>query len=66
MISLIWDKRAWPLSWQLLPKIGSTSWEEQQAAIQEILPLFKGYKVVVLGDREFCSVDLGNWLSGVK
>lgn len=63
MVSLIWDKRALPLSWQLLPKIGSTSWEEQQAAIQEVLPLFKSYKIVVLGDREFCSVDLGNWLS---
>ncbi len=63
MVSLIWDKRAWPLSWQLLPKLGSTSWSEQEAGIQEVLPLFKGYKVVVLGDREFSSVDLGNWLS---
>jgi len=24
--------------------------------------LFSQYKVIVLGDREFCSLDLGNWL----
>jgi hypothetical protein len=24
--------------------------------------LFSQYKVIVLGDREFCSIDLGNWL----
>ena len=28
----------------------------------DVLPLFSEYKVIVLGDREFCSVDLGNWL----
>jgi len=28
----------------------------------EILPLLKDYKVVVLGDREFCSVELANWI----
>ncbi len=27
-----------------------------------MLSLLKGYKIVVLGDREFCSVRLGNWL----
>jgi len=30
----------------------------------KVLPLFKKYKIVVLGDREFCSVTLGNWLRG--
>ncbi len=25
-------------------------------------PVFKDYKIVVLGDREFCSIKLGNWL----
>jgi len=64
MVSRIWDKRALPLFWQLLPELGSSDFEEQKTAIPKILPLFKGYKVVVLGDREFCSVDLGNWLRG--
>jgi hypothetical protein len=30
--------------------------------LQQVLPLFSEYKVIVLGDREFCSIDLGNWL----
>jgi hypothetical protein len=62
MVSLIWEKRAIPLSWSLLPKRGSSNVYEQSAAISAILPLFKGYKIIVLGDREFCSVDLANWL----
>jgi hypothetical protein len=36
--------------------------QEQTLALQQILPLFKEYKIIVLGDREFCSVDLGSWL----
>lgn len=62
MISLIWDKRALPVYWELLPKQGNSNLEKQTAAISKVLPLFKEYKVVVLGDREFCSVKLGNWL----
>ena len=62
MVSLIWERRAIPLSWSLLPKRGSSNVNEQTAAISNILPLFKDYKIVVLGDREFCSVDLANWL----
>jgi len=62
MVSLIWKKRAIPLSWSLLSKGGSRNVDEQSAAISAILPLFKDYKIIVLGDREFCSVDLANWL----
>lgn len=63
MISLIYDQRAWPLYWELLPKQGNSNFEKQTAAISKILPLFKDFKIVVLGDREFCSVKLGNWLA---
>lgn len=45
MVSLIWDKRAIPLYWELLPKLGSSNWSEQKAAIQQVLSLFKNYKV---------------------
>ena len=62
MVSLIWEKRAIPLYWSLLPKLGNSNLEEQTTNLEQILPLFSEYKVVVLGDREFCSVDLGNWL----
>jgi len=35
---------------------------EQKAALSQVFPLFKPYKVCVLGDREFCLVKLGIWL----
>ena len=52
-----------------MPKLGNSNLEEQTLVLQQVLPLFKEYKVIVLGDgvpprklREFCSVDLGDWL----
>jgi hypothetical protein len=66
MISLIWDKRAIPLYFEVLPKLGSSKFAEQKAALLKVLPLFKDYKTVVLGDREFCSVTLGDWLRSEK
>ncbi|MBV8882947.1 MAG: IS4 family transposase [Chroococcidiopsidaceae cyanobacterium CP_BM_RX_35] len=62
MISLIWDKRAFPIYWELLPKQGNSNFEKQTVVISRILLLFKQHRIVVLGDREFCSVKLGNWL----
>ena len=62
MVTLIWERRAIPLYWSLLPKLGNSSFESQTTNLQQVLPLFSEYKVIVLGDREFCSVDLGNWL----
>jgi hypothetical protein len=64
-IALIWQKRAIPLYWCLLPKLGSSNLQEQTLALEQVLPLFKEYKLIVLGDREFCSVDLGNWLKAM-
>lgn len=66
MISLIWDRRALPIYWELLPKQGNSNLESQTAAITKILRLFNDYKVVLLGDREFCSVKLGGWLAEQK
>jgi hypothetical protein len=57
MVSLIWEPRAIPLYWSLLPKLGSSKFEEQTTSLQQVLPLFSEYKVIVLGDREFCSLD---------
>ncbi|PLZ09743.1 IS4 family transposase [Fischerella thermalis WC114] len=62
MISVVWDKRAFPVYFELLPKLGSSSMKEQQTILEQVLPIFKDYKVCVLGDREFCSVKLANWL----
>jgi len=62
MVTLIWERRAIPLYWSLLPNLGNSNFESQTTNLQQVLPLFSEYKVIVLGDREFCSVDLANWL----
>jgi len=62
MVSLSWERRAIPLYWSLLPKLGNSNFESQTTNLQPVLPLFSEYKVILLGDREFCSVDLANWL----
>ena len=49
----------------MLPKLGNSNLSKQTLALQQVLPLFKEYKVIVLGDREFCSVDLGSWLKSM-
>ncbi len=54
MISIIYDQRAIPIYLEFLPKLGSSNLCEQIKFIYQILPLFKGYKTIVLGDREFC------------
>lgn len=62
MVSVIWNKRAVPLYWRWLDKLGCTNWCEQRDAIAKVLPLLSGYEAVILGDREFCSVRLAGWL----
>lgn len=62
MVSLVWNQRAIPLNWLFLSHKGNSNFVQQQALISTILPLLKNYKVTVLGDREFCSVELGQWL----
>ena len=63
MVSVIYDKRAIPIYWEFLDKKGSTNLEEQQRVLTKVLAVLSEYKTVVLGDREFCSVRLGKWLS---
>jgi len=64
MISVVWGKRGFPIYWQLLNKKGSSNFQEQSEILGKVLGQFERYKVVVLGDREFCSVQLGQWLNG--
>ena len=66
VISLIWSKRAIPLYWEILPKRGSSNLKEQQKLISPVLGLLKKYQIVILGDREFGSVKLANWLCTKK
>lgn len=62
IISLIEQKRAIPVYWLLLPKRGCSNLGEQKKLIRPLLRLFKGYRMLVLGDREFHSIKLANWL----
>ena len=63
MVSLIWNHRAWPIYWIIFDKKGSSNLKEQQAVLVKVIGLLEDYRLVVLGDREFCSVKLGKWLS---
>ncbi|MDZ4872187.1 MAG: IS4 family transposase ISNpu4 [Chroococcidiopsis cubana SAG 39.79] len=66
MISLVYDRRALPVYWEFLPKLGNSNFEEQSQIFSQVLRLFQKYQTVVLGDREFCSVKLANWLREKK
>jgi len=62
MVSVICQKRAWPIYWCLLEKDGSSNLEEQQKVLRPVTRLLKKYKLVIIGDREFHSVELAHWL----
>jgi hypothetical protein len=62
MVSIVYDKRAIPIYWQILKKKGSSNLQEQQQVMEKVFQVLSDYKIVVLGDREFCSVSLGKWL----
>ena len=66
VISLVYEGRSLPIYIINLEKKGSSSSEEQVKALSPVLSLLKKYKKVVLGDREFCGVDLPRWLKKQK
>jgi hypothetical protein len=66
VISLIEERRAIPIYWLILPQRGCSNLREQQALIRPVLQLFKGYSILLLGDREFHSVKLANWLASKR
>ena len=66
MVSLVYHRRAIPIYFNLLDKKGSSNFQEQKKVLNPSINLLKNYKIVILGDREFCSVDLGKWLSQEK
>ncbi|MEY2832750.1 MAG: hypothetical protein RLZZ574_2008 [Cyanobacteriota bacterium] len=66
VISWIYNRRAIPLYFELLDKKGNSNWSEQTKTIAHVISKLKKYKIVILGDREFCSVDLASWLRQKK
>jgi hypothetical protein len=51
-ISLIWEQRAIPLYWIILPKKCSSNLQEQQTLIAPVLSLLKDYQIILLGGCE--------------
>ena len=66
MVSIVYDHRAIPVYFILLSKKGNSNLAQQQEVLQPSLKLLKDYKIIVLGDREFCGVELGRWLSQME
>ena len=66
MVSMIWRKRAIPIYWKMLDKQGNSTLENQQSVLTPVFTALSDYNLVVLGDREFCSVTLANWLREQK
>jgi hypothetical protein len=66
MVSMIWRKRAIPIYWKILDKQGNSTLENQQLVLTPVFAALSDYSLLVLGDREFCSVTLANWLREQK
>jgi len=62
MVSLVWGTHALPVYWEVLKQAGNSDLSTQKRLLKAVLPLFKNYPVLVLGDREFHSPKLAEWL----
>jgi hypothetical protein len=62
MASAIYQKRALPIFLIFLDKKGASELREQQILLRPVIKLFKAHKLVIIGDREFHSVELVHWL----
>lgn len=62
VVSLVYRRRGMPIHFQLLGKKGSSNYQEQVTFLEPVVQLLKDYRIVLLGDREFCGVDLAKWL----
>ena len=62
MVSIIYERRAIPVYFTLLEKKGNSNLAQQQQVLLPVVELLEDYKITVLGDREFCGVELGKWL----
>jgi len=62
MVSDLVQKRAFPIFWTLLDKHGASNSVEQQQVLRPVIRLLKRYKLVIVGSREFHSIELAQWL----
>ena len=66
MISVIWHNHALPIFWNILNKKGASNLSEQKALIRPVLKLLNKYHIIIIGDREFHSIELAAWLKKEK
>lgn len=66
MISMIWHHHALPIYWNILEKRGASNLSEQKALIKPVLKLLNKYHLIIIGDREFHSIELAAWLKKEK
>ncbi|MGB5712169.1 MAG: IS4 family transposase, partial [Waterburya sp.] len=50
MVSIVYDQRAIPVYFTLLPKKGNSNLKQQKQVLSPALKLLKDYKITVLGD----------------
>ncbi len=62
MSSVVWYHHALPIYWNVLEKKGASNLKEQKALIKPVLKLLKNYHIIIIGDREFHSIELATWL----
>ena len=56
MVSVVWERRAWPVYWQFMDKKSNSNLAQQKAVLRPAFRLLKRYQVVVVGNREFHSI----------
>ena len=66
VVSLVYDRRSLPIYIVNLDKKGASSVQEQKDVLSPVLSLLSPYKKVILGDREFCGVELSRGLKKKK
>ncbi|WP_027268927.1 IS4 family transposase [Leptolyngbya sp. PCC 6406] len=62
MVSVVWGTHALPVYWERLGRAGTSDLKTQRRLLKAALSLFKSYPVLLLGDREFHSPKLADWL----
>ena len=62
MVTLVWGTHALPLYWELLEHVGNSDLRTQKRVLAIALKLLKNSPMLVIGDREFHSPKLAEWL----
>ena len=65
-MSLVYQRRSRPIYITNLDKKRNSNFSEKRELLLKVLNLFSSHQKVILGDREFCSMELTQWLKEQK